>query len=125
LFAGVPGPALQQPRFSGPLAPGTRPRHRFGLRLWTQTINDEVVRQPAVLDARPRLRFEERLESEGDGWQRLQPDNAISVDGFCVRSLELSASSGQGALIGVNVPDFAITTSLIVRELFSDVIPPR
>jgi hypothetical protein len=123
LFAGVPGPALQQPRFSGPLAPGTRPRHRFGLRLWTQTINDEVVRQR--LDARPRLRFEERLEIEGDGWQRLRPDNAISVDGFYVRSVELSASSGQGALIGVNVPDFAITTSLIVRELFSDVIPPR
>lgn len=32
-FAGVPGPALQRPRFSGPFPPGTRPRRGFTLRL--------------------------------------------------------------------------------------------
>ena len=32
-FAGVPGPALQQSRFSGPFPPGTRPRQGFTLRL--------------------------------------------------------------------------------------------
>jgi hypothetical protein len=45
LFAGGPGPALQLPRFSGPLAPGTRPRRRFGLRLWEHTIRCLDCRQ--------------------------------------------------------------------------------
>jgi hypothetical protein len=44
-FAGVPGPASQRPRFSGPFAPGTRPRRGFGLRLWTHTSSQQAERQ--------------------------------------------------------------------------------
>ena len=64
LFAGVPGPALQLPRFSGPLAPGTRPRHRFGLRLWMHGSSDDAVRQ--------RLEFAESMARRvpRDRWRR-------------------------------------------------------
>lgn len=45
LFAGVPGPASQQPRFSGPLPPDTCPRLGFDLNLCHYTIKRIEIRQ--------------------------------------------------------------------------------
>ncbi len=121
LFAGVPGPASQLSRFSGPLPPGTRPRHRFGLRLWLHPSSDGAVRQR--LDA-PSLQFEERVEVEGDGWQRRHTNDSLAVDRLRVGPFGLSSPRRQDAVVWMDAPDLRIATSLAVGQFFKDVIRP-
>ena len=124
MFAGVPGPASQLPRFSGPLPPGTRPRHRFGLRLWSHTSSDGRGSSTARSSQRgygsksASMLEVERMEAT--------PERTIPRGRpFPCTFRRLSAPSRQGALVRVDVPDLQIAARLIVGQLVLDVVASR